>query len=70
MSSKISAPIDPDKLKAARVRNMLTLRELAAASGIDHNALWLYETGQRSPTLRNIRRVAQALDVEPETLLK
>ena len=49
---------------------MLTLRELAAASGIDHNALWLYETGQRSPTLRNIRRVAQALDVEPETLLK
>ena len=70
MSPKVSIHIDPQKLQAARHRKALTLRELGAAVGIDHNVIWMYEKGRRFPTLRTIRKLATALDIEPVELLK
>ncbi len=68
MSPK-SIEIDPQKLRAARHRKALTLRELGNQVGMDHNLIWMYEDGRRNPIPRNLRRLAEALDVEPADLM-
>jgi transcriptional regulator with XRE-family HTH domain len=70
MSPRVSIHIDPQKLRAARHRKALTLRELSIVVGVDHNVIWMYEKGRRFPTLRTIRKLATALDIEPVELLK
>jgi transcriptional regulator with XRE-family HTH domain len=69
MSPK-SVEIDPERLKAARHAQGLSLRELGEQVGMDHNLIWLYEDGRRNPIPRNIRRLADALGVEVRDLLK
>ena len=69
MSPK-SIEIDPQKLRAARHRQALTLRELGEKVGMDHNLIWMYEDGRRNPIPRNLRRLAEALDVEPAYLMR
>jgi len=70
MSPRVSIHIDPQKLRAARHSKALTLRELGIVVGVDHNVIWMYEKGRRFPTLRTIRKLATALDIEPVELLK
>ncbi len=62
--------IDPEKLRAARHRKALTLRELGELAGMDHNLIWMYEAGRRNPIPRNLRRLAAALGVEPAELVR
>ncbi len=62
--------VDPQKLRAARHRKALTLRELGEKVGMDHNLIWMYEAGRRNPIPRNLRRLAEALDVEPVGLMR
>jgi transcriptional regulator with XRE-family HTH domain len=62
--------IDPQELRAARHRKALTLRELGKQVGMDHNLIWMYEDGRRNPIPRNLRRLAEALGVEPADLIR
>lgn len=49
-------------VRAARERQELSLRALAARSGVSINAISRIERGETSPTVASLRRLAQALD--------
>ena len=49
---------------------MLTLRELGEESGVSYNTIWRIENGYREARPSTIRKLAAALWVEPEELVK
>ena len=51
-------------LRRARARRRLTLRDLAALSGVSAVTLHSWETGTRNPSPRSLAKVASALDLE------
>ena len=59
-----------DRLKALRYQRVLTLRELEQQSGVAYNTIWHLENGKRGAQPRTLRKLARALDVEPEELVK
>ncbi len=62
--------VDAAKLRQISETRALSLRELAELSGIRHNTIWRIEAGQRKRTHpRTIRKLAQALRVEPTDLM-
>lgn len=52
------------KLREARLRGLLTLKELAAKAGVSDKSLWSIEQGAQTPRVSTIRRLAAALEVE------
>ena len=61
--------VDGGKLRAARVRRMLTQPELSALSGVMVATISRIENGLQQPRIPTIRKLAKALDVPPEELL-
>ena len=62
--------MDTQKLKELRRRRVLSMRELEEHSGVSHNTIWRIESGRQGAHPRAIRKLARALGVEPEKLLK
>jgi predicted transcriptional regulator len=62
--------VDTDKLKELRRRRVLSMRELQELSGVSHNTIWRIESGRQGAHPRTIRKLAEALGVDPEELLK
>ena len=62
--------VNVDRLKALRHQRVLTLRELEQRSGVAYNTIWHLENGKRGAQPRTLRKLASALDVEPEELVK
>jgi transcriptional regulator with XRE-family HTH domain len=62
--------VNVDRLKALRHQRVLTLRELEQRSGVAYNTIWHLENGKRGAQPRTLRKLARALDVEPEDLVK
>jgi HTH-type transcriptional regulator, competence development regulator len=62
--------VNVDRLKALRYQRVLTLRELEQRSGVAYNTIWHLENGKRGAQPRTLRKLARALDVEPEELVK
>ena len=59
------------KLKELRERQVLSLTELEALSGVDRQIIWRIESGyQKGAHQRTIRKLAAALGVEPHELVK
>ncbi len=56
-------------LKRERVMRSLTLRELAAISGVSQSHLGRVERGERFPSASILRRIAQPLDIDEKDLL-
>ena len=65
-----SMEVDGAKLRQLRERQALSLRELSGLSGVNYNAIWRIEVGRTGAQPRTIRRLAQALSVEPHELMK
>lgn len=60
----------PDRLRHAReTLRKLSQSELAGLSGLQPSAVSHFETGRRSPSFDNLRRLADALDVTIDYLL-
>ena len=59
-----------DRLRDLRKRALLTQRELAAESGVGVTTIIRIERNQVEPHGRTIRRLAEALEVAPEELVK
>ena len=57
------------KLRAIRRAADMTQKELAEKVGIAQKAVCGYETGQNSPSLPKLERLAAALNVEPRDLI-
>jgi transcriptional regulator with XRE-family HTH domain len=61
--------IDGEQVQAARERRFLSQRELAERAGINRNTVWRIETsGDTEVHPRTIRRLAEALSVDPASL--
>jgi transcriptional regulator with XRE-family HTH domain len=62
--------VDIARLRELRRRRVLTLEELAQKAGVGRNTVWRLEHGLMGAQPRTIRKLAKALDVEPEELVK
>jgi transcriptional regulator with XRE-family HTH domain len=63
--------VEAMKLKELRERQVLSLTELEALSGVDRQIIWRIESGyQKGAHQRTIRKLAAALGVEPHELVK
>lgn len=58
------------KLRELRQRRVLTLHELEERSGVSYNTIWRLENGRGGAQPRTLRKLATALGVEPEELIK
>ena len=58
-----------DKLKELRTRRLLTQVELAEKAGVNHSTVVNIERNQTEPHFRTIRKLAQALHIDPTELL-
>jgi transcriptional regulator with XRE-family HTH domain len=62
--------VDMARLRELRRRRVLTLAELAEKAGVGRNTIWRLEHGVMGAQPRTIRKLARALNVEPEELVK
>ena len=62
--------VDGPKIKRLRRLNALSLRELGRRSGIAYDTINKLENEQRAAQARTLRRLAEALGVEPKELMK
>ncbi len=64
------AEVNVAKLRELRQRRVLTLHELEKRSGVSYNTIWRLENGKTGAQPRTIRKLAAALGVEPEELIR
>ena len=62
--------VNVERLKELRRERVLSLRELEARSGVSYNTIWRLEDGRQGAHPRTIRKLAEALSVEPVELLQ
>ncbi len=60
--------LDPNRLREQRIRKALSRAELAERARVHADTLALLERGVRSAKISTIRRLAEALDVEPSEI--
>jgi transcriptional regulator with XRE-family HTH domain len=60
--------IDGDKVRTSRERAFLSKRELADKAGLDRSTVWRIEDGITEVYPRTIRKIAEALSVDPASL--
>jgi transcriptional regulator with XRE-family HTH domain len=65
-----SLKVDGDRLRRLRAENALTLRVLAQISGVSYDTINKLELGRRPAHASTIRKLANALGVEPRELMK
>jgi transcriptional regulator with XRE-family HTH domain len=65
-----SLEVDGKRLRRLRVEQALTLRDLGEMSGVAYDTINKLELGRRPAHASTIRRLADALDVEPRELMK
>ena len=53
-------------LREVRVRRLLSMRQLAKVAGVAPTTVYLIEAGQRLPHFETMRKLAAALEVEPD----
>jgi transcriptional regulator with XRE-family HTH domain len=62
--------VNAERLRKLRRERVLSLRELEEKSGVSYNTIWRIEDGRQGAHPRTIRKLAEALQVEPSELLK
>jgi transcriptional regulator with XRE-family HTH domain len=58
------------RIKALRAKRKITQAKLAERAGISHGYLARLETGRQDPTITTLEKLAKALKVPVEKLLK
>ena len=65
-----SLEVDGDRLRRLRAERALTLRDLAEISGVSYDTINKLELSRRPAHASTIRKLANALGVEPRELMK
>ncbi len=65
-----SFEVDGQRLRQLRVQRALSLRALKERSGVAFDTINKLENGHRPARLVTIRKLAEALGVEPKELMK
>ena len=67
---QMSFEVDGQRLRQLRVERALSLRALGDRSGVTFATINNLENGKRPARLATIRKLAEALGVEPKELMK
>ena len=59
-----------ERLKELRRERVLSLRELEERSGVSYNTIWRIEDGRQGAHPRTVRKLAEALGVQPSEFIK
>jgi transcriptional regulator with XRE-family HTH domain len=62
--------VDGQELRRLRRRKVLSMRELEELAGISYNTVWRLETGRTGAQPRTVRKLAEALGVDPSELVR
>ncbi len=62
--------VNVQRLRELRKHWVLSMRELEERSGVSYNTIWRIEAGRQGAQPRTIRKLAEALGVEPHELIK
>jgi transcriptional regulator with XRE-family HTH domain len=62
--------VNVQRLKELRRERVLSLRELEERSGVSYNTIWRIEDGRQGAHPRTVRKLADALGVQPSELIK
>jgi transcriptional regulator with XRE-family HTH domain len=62
--------VNVERLKELRRERVLSLRELEERSGVSYNTIWRIEDGRQGAHPRTVRKLVEALGVEPSELLR
>ncbi len=66
----MSFDVDGERLRQLRVEKALSLRALGEITGVAFDTISKLENGRRPARLVTIRKLAEALGVEPKELMK
>jgi transcriptional regulator with XRE-family HTH domain len=61
--------VDVERLKELRRERVPSLRELEERSGVSYNTIWRLEDGRQGSHPRTVRKLAEALSVQPSELI-
>jgi transcriptional regulator with XRE-family HTH domain len=59
-----------ERLRELRRERVLSLRELEERSGVSYNTIWRIEDGRQGAHPRTVRKLAEALGVDPKELIR
>jgi transcriptional regulator with XRE-family HTH domain len=62
--------VNVERLKELRRERVLSLRELEERSSVSYNTIWRIEDGRQGAHPRTVRKLAEALGVQPSELLR
>jgi transcriptional regulator with XRE-family HTH domain len=62
--------VNVERLKQLRKERVLSLRELEERSGVSYNTIWRIEDGRQGAHPRTVRKLAEALGVQPSELIR
>jgi transcriptional regulator with XRE-family HTH domain len=62
--------VNGERLRQLRREQALSQRDLSGITGIAHDSISQLETGKREAQPRTIRKLAEALGIEPRELMK
>jgi transcriptional regulator with XRE-family HTH domain len=65
----VDVKVDGEKVRMARERAFLSKRELAERAGLDRSTIGRIEDGVTEVYPRTIRKIAEALSVDPASLV-
>jgi transcriptional regulator with XRE-family HTH domain len=66
----MSMEVNVERLRELRREQVLSLRELEEKSGVSYNTIWRLEDGRQGAHPRTIRKLAEALSVDPKELIR
>ncbi len=59
-----------ERLRELRKDKVLSMRELEEIAGVSYNTIWRLEAGRQGAHPKTIRKLAEALGVEPRELIR
>jgi transcriptional regulator with XRE-family HTH domain len=62
--------VNVERLKELRRERVLSLRELEERSRVSYNTIWRIEDGRQGAHPRTVRKLAEALGVQPSELIR
>jgi transcriptional regulator with XRE-family HTH domain len=62
--------VNVSRLRELRREQVLSLREPEEISGVSYNTIWRIEAGRQGAQPRTIRKLAEALQVDPKELIR
>jgi transcriptional regulator with XRE-family HTH domain len=62
--------VNVERLKELRRERVLSLRELEERSSISYYTIWRIEDGRQGAHPRTVRKLAEALGVQPSELIR